>query len=61
MPREPLHTFRASEELWGEVQAIAEANGEPVSEILRRALEEYRDAHREKGRRLARASRVGQG
>lgn len=52
MARAPLRTFRAPDELWTEVQELAAENGEPVSEILRRALEAYREAHREEGRQI---------
>lgn len=39
--REPLHTFRAPTPLWTSAQEVALANGESLSEVLRRALEQY--------------------
>lgn len=34
-------SVRVPDDLWEEAQAIAEARGEPLSEVIRQALEEY--------------------
>ena len=40
-PRTPLRNVRVSDELWQAAQAQAAENGETVSDVVRRALEEY--------------------
>lgn len=45
MAREPLHTFRATDELWTEVKELATANGDTMSSILVAALTAYRELH----------------
>ena len=34
-------TVRVTDELWDAAQKLAEENGETVSDVIRRALEEY--------------------
>jgi hypothetical protein len=41
MPRDPLHPFRAPDELWQAALSIARRRGEYLSQILRKALEDY--------------------
>lgn len=36
-----LRNFRADNDLWLRAKAVAEARGESLSDVLRRALEEY--------------------
>ena len=38
---DPVHTFRAPDALVAEVRRAAEESGESVSDIVRRALENY--------------------
>lgn len=54
MPREPLHTFRASSALWDAAMEVAHDKGENLSEVLRRALEAYAQRGVEEGRGLVR-------
>jgi hypothetical protein len=37
----PLRAIRISDELWGAVAGAATENGETVSDVIRRALNEY--------------------
>lgn len=36
-----LRNFRASDDLWRRAQSAAEERGESLSDVLRRALEQY--------------------
>jgi hypothetical protein len=42
-PKEPMkmHALRISEDLWQAAQAKADADGEYLSEVIRRLLEDY--------------------
>jgi predicted DNA-binding protein len=40
-PKTPLRSFRISDELYEAAQARAAEEGETVSDVVRRALEEY--------------------
>jgi predicted HicB family RNase H-like nuclease len=40
-PKTPSRNVRVSDELWQAAQAQAAENGETVSDVVRRALEEY--------------------
>lgn len=37
----PARTVRVPDELWNAGRAVAEANGETIADVLRRALERY--------------------
>lgn len=40
-PKTPRKSFRVSDDLWAAALVEADANGESVSDVLRRALERY--------------------
>lgn len=40
-PKTPLRSFRIPDTLWTAAKAKADARGESVSEVVRRALERY--------------------
>ena len=41
MARDPLRAIRVPDDLWKAAQAKARERGEPVSEVIRRALQRY--------------------
>jgi len=41
MPREPLHSYRCPDDVFLRAKAKAERQGESLSRVIRRALEEY--------------------
>lgn len=40
-PKTPLHSFRCPDELWDAAKAKADEKGEPLADVLRRALSRY--------------------
>lgn len=40
-PKTPNRTLRIDDELWKAARAAAEANGENISDVVRRALRRY--------------------
>lgn len=44
--RTPRHTFVCPDDLWREAMETAERNNETVSDVIRRALENYVRRHR---------------
>lgn len=40
-PKTPLRSIRISDETWRAAQAKAEAKGETVTDVIRKALERY--------------------
>lgn len=40
-PKTPLRAFRAPDELWQAAKAVADERNETLSDVLRRALEQY--------------------
>ena len=40
-PKTPIRTVRVGDSLWQAAQAAAEQNDETVSDVVRRALEQY--------------------
>jgi len=40
----PARTVRVTEELWQRAGRVARANGETISDVLRRALDDYAPA-----------------
>lgn len=44
--RTPRHTFACTDDLWLAAMETAERNGETVSDVIRRALQNYVRRHR---------------
>lgn len=40
-PKTPLHSFRCPDDLWNAAKVKADERGEPLGEVLRKALERY--------------------
>ncbi|MBN7512465.1 ribbon-helix-helix protein, CopG family [Mycobacteroides abscessus] len=41
MPRDPLRAFRCNDELWSSAQEKADAEGRPLSEVIRELLSRW--------------------
>jgi negative regulator of replication initiation len=46
-PKTPHRTIRVENELWADTMTITKAKGETATEVIRRALETYRDENRD--------------
>jgi len=46
-PKTPHRTIRVENELWADTMAITKAKGETATDVIRRALEAYRDENRD--------------
>lgn len=44
-PKTPIHSFRCEDDLWDSAKEAAEANGETLTAVLRRALQRYAKRH----------------
>jgi predicted transcriptional regulator len=47
VPETPVRTLRVDDELWKDCQKIAAERRETLSAVLKRALVEYREQHKE--------------
>lgn len=46
-PKTPHRTIRVENELWADTMTIAKAKDETATDVIRRALEAYRDENRD--------------
>ncbi|WP_188492045.1 hypothetical protein [Williamsia phyllosphaerae] len=45
-PKTPLRTFRIPDDVYGPAKAAAEANGETVTDVVKKALVNYTRRHK---------------